>query len=912
MVAIGYGILPDASASTYVNDAPYEFSINYPNGWIVYDSPNFYDDGIIFSDKEEWTTNIYVNYYDNVGDQLSDNEEIEILIDFEKKYCDELDIRTDGMMCYDFQMYDESTMVYEIDDYRAITIFYSYTMQHSDYSGEFPMIGSTTDIYVGNDIWEIVSESDDYVFEKYHDTIAETVTSFKLGSTAQSSSSTFIPSSNTSYKIYFEELPEWAEFDINSAVRDATDYWKNRDGITFSRTYNVNDADMYVSWIKNYGHNVLGTYLVGNIEVGLGDDLCGGNWMPFSQQTTSETLIHEIGHHLGYDDIEYSPDTTDIMAYSNSKVIYEYEKWSENTMVGYGNYYPLCTYDNGVTYDYRLVSNSNHRYDVFFVPSVNEFDKYMDGYDFRSSCSKYDAKNTQGSCKTNPEGGVVVFVSGGSTDSLAQYELTLSQTDLPSASTPVALPPITKNETPLIQNTPQTITTSDKFFSAHENDFTTITISGYVPEQFLNNRYPAYLTITHEGVVIDELKVRITEQGKFYVPFQLAPNSPHGTYLISGKSSLGSFGTTTFNYGTTPVVVPPSVYSTITNEQTQSSSSKFNEFLSNQYGFSIDYPSSWIYEENYDCYDEDGVCMFSFSDNLDYWSVQVNVNLFDDVLSDYSYANDRQYLDDMDVLFKDECQNSREYGYDYDCTDYILHKLDTKSINGMKAYEIEFSSTYTYDDDTYEQVRGISTEIPVGNDLWQIYSEVIDEYAEYNLPLIEHSISSFSLASYAQPVTTQEITCGAGTTLKDGKCEIIQNTIPQTGSSDGGGCLIATAAYGSEMAPQVQFLRELRDNTVLQTTSGTAFMNGFNQFYYSFSPQIANYERENPVFKEMVKVSLTPLLTSLTLLNYVEIDSEEEMLGYGIGIILLNVGVYFVAPAIIIISIRKRFHSIEK
>ena len=122
----------------------------------------------------------------------------------------------------------------------------------------------------------------------------------------------------------------------------------------------------------------------------------------------------------------------------------------------------------------------------------------------------------------------------------------------------------------------------------------------------------------------------------------------------------------------------------------------------------------------------------------------------------------------------------------------------------------------------------------------------------------------------------------------------------------GGGCLIATAAFGSELAPQVQFLRELRDNTVLQTTSGTAFMNTFNQFYYSFSPAVADYERENPVFKEAVKVTLTPLLTSLMLLNYVEIDSEEEMLGYGIGIILLNVGMYFVAPAISIIIIQKR------
>ena len=128
-------------------------------------------------------------------------------------------------------------------------------------------------------------------------------------------------------------------------------------------------------------------------------------------------------------------------------------------------------------------------------------------------------------------------------------------------------------------------------------------------------------------------------------------------------------------------------------------------------------------------------------------------------------------------------------------------------------------------------------------------------------------------------------------------------------SSDGGGCLIATAAFGSELAPQVQFLRELRDNTVLQTTSGTAFMNTFNQFYYSFSPYVADYERENPVFKEAVKVTLTPLLTSLTLLNYVDIDTEEEMLGYGIGIILLNVGMYFVAPVILVISIKNKLRK---
>ena len=82
-------------------------------------------------------------------------------------------------------------------------------------------------------------------------------------------------------------------------------------------------------------------------------------------------------------------------------------------------------------------------------------------------------------------------------------------------------------------------------------------------------------------------------------------------------------------------------------------------------------------------------------------------------------------------------------------------------------------------------------------------------------------------------------------------------------------------------------------------------MTGFNQFYYIFSPTIADLERENPVFKEIVKISITPLLTSLSILNHVDIDSEQEMLGYGISIILMNIGMYFVAPAILIQRFRK-------
>ena len=126
-----------------------------------------------------------------------------------------------------------------------------------------------------------------------------------------------------------------------------------------------------------------------------------------------------------------------------------------------------------------------------------------------------------------------------------------------------------------------------------------------------------------------------------------------------------------------------------------------------------------------------------------------------------------------------------------------------------------------------------------------------------------------------------------------------------TTEESGGGCLIATATYGSELAPQVQQLRELRDNTLLSTKSGTAFMTGFNQLYYSFSPTIADLQRENPLFNEIVKISITPMLATLSVLNYADIDSEQEMLSYGIGVVFMNVGMYIVVPAAVIYKIKK-------
>ena len=126
-------------------------------------------------------------------------------------------------------------------------------------------------------------------------------------------------------------------------------------------------------------------------------------------------------------------------------------------------------------------------------------------------------------------------------------------------------------------------------------------------------------------------------------------------------------------------------------------------------------------------------------------------------------------------------------------------------------------------------------------------------------------------------------------------------------SGNGGGCLIATATYGSELAPQVQQLRELRDNQLLQTESGSAFMSSFNEMYYSFSPTIADYERENPMFKEAVKLTITPMLSTLAIMENAE--SESEVLGLGLSVIALNLGMYIAAPALIAMKVNQQIKS---
>ena len=278
------------------------------------------------------------------------------------------------------------------------------------------------------------------------------------------------------------------------------------------------------------------------------------------------------------------------------------------------------------------------------------------------------------------------------------------------------------------------------------------------------------------------------------------------------------------------------------------------EFESEEHGFAFIAPDGWLLQES------DG----TQADAPDVYAVGPKTGATNPVITVTVHATEGRTLD----VFISE-QNEKLKGAIDSGTLNILSQ-EKSTLNGHPSY-VTNAEGYFFSEGMDLNVKFMDIAVYTVENIYVIsYSNALDDFDSL-FPKFEETLDSFNFGS--DPVDT-------------------------------GGCLIATATYGSELAPQVQQLRELRDNMILPTESGAAFMAGFNEFYYSFSPAVADLERESPVFKEAVKLAITPMLSTLSILNYVDIDSEQEMLGYGISLILLNAAMYLAAPAVIIYKIR--------
>jgi hypothetical protein len=114
------------------------------------------------------------------------------------------------------------------------------------------------------------------------------------------------------------------------------------------------------------------------------------------------------------------------------------------------------------------------------------------------------------------------------------------------------------------------------------------------------------------------------------------------------------------------------------------------------------------------------------------------------------------------------------------------------------------------------------------------------------------------------------------------------------------GCLIATAAYGSELASPVQYLRNFRDRDVDRTYLGHRFLSAFNAWYYSWAPSVAKMESGSSELRAGVRTVIMPLMGSLFVSSLIfelarPLNPEAAILIAGVAASAL-LGLVYVTP----------------
>lgn len=233
--------------------------------------------------------------------------------------------------------------------------------------------------------------------------------------------------------------------------------------------------------------------------------------------------------------------------------------------------------------------------------------------------------------------------------------------------------------------------------------------------------------------------------------------------------------------------------------------------------------------------------------------------------------------------------------------DFATFEQEPTVVAGMQAHAMRVTETIALNNAT-AKVSLIETLVYGDGQYYTLSYANIPERFDDMMPHYQRMLDTFAVKEAAAQDTPPEAIPADPPSPSQSQ----EQSEAAPDESEAGGCLIATAAFGSELEPQIQSMRELRDGTVMSTSSGAAFMSGFNAVYYSFSPAVADLEREHPAFRDAVRAFITPMISSLSILGAAEAGSDLDVIAYGSAVILLNAGLYVAAPsAAVIVTVRR-------
>lgn len=178
-----------ASAADSYNlfvDPQRRYTIQYPSTWIV-DDEVYAAHQVSFYDHQYWAAAITVLLFDGDYAGYSDEEILDVIIEYERDFCSGLTYSVDHQVCYDFAVISRD--VYTQESGRHVYIVtYESTRQYDDSSlpGEYPMVTIVAELHDGGNIWNVIADSDVSAFDMYSELLADSIASFQLTSTSES------------------------------------------------------------------------------------------------------------------------------------------------------------------------------------------------------------------------------------------------------------------------------------------------------------------------------------------------------------------------------------------------------------------------------------------------------------------------------------------------------------------------------------------------------------------------------------------------------------------------------------------------------------------------------------------------------------------------------------------------------